>query len=95
MLKKLINKKILYYNYTIVLELVEMEKTLLTFLLFAFCSLGLADNCPWPNGTDMALHWWEQPNQYFTVYDVQIFDDNGKLLPGNTAKLENLENLEI
>ena len=72
-----------------------MEKALLSCLIFAFCSLGLGDNCPWPNGTDKAFHWWQDPSNYFTVYDAHIFDLNGKLLPGNTAKLDNLENFEI
>ena len=72
-----------------------MEKALLSCLVFAFCSLGLGDNCPWPNGTDKAFHWWQDPSNYFTVYDAQISDLNGKLLSANTAKLDNLENFEI
>jgi hypothetical protein len=58
---------------------VEMNKILLVFLLvLGFCSYGLGDSCPWPNGTDKALHWWVDPSNLITIHDVQLYDANGK-----------------
>uniref|UniRef100_A0A914CA16 MD-2-related lipid-recognition domain-containing protein n=1 Tax=Acrobeloides nanus TaxID=290746 RepID=A0A914CA16_9BILA len=55
-----------------------MNKILLVFLLvLGFCSHGLGDSCPWPNGTDKALHWWLDPNNLVTIHDVQLYDANG------------------
>uniref|UniRef100_A0A914CHL8 MD-2-related lipid-recognition domain-containing protein n=1 Tax=Acrobeloides nanus TaxID=290746 RepID=A0A914CHL8_9BILA len=55
-----------------------MQKLFLSLFLFASLSSSVFGDCSWPNSTDTANHWWQNPSSIFTIYSLTTTNEQGQ-----------------